>query len=272
MNFNEITENVKKNGFCKIENFLEGDNFFKINKFLKKKIFDKKVKKGDLKTYFFRDYISFFPKKIIHFEIEKIIEFIILNKLSKKLKMRSMANEILGNKSKLYSIDSYYSPISNEPVFDWHFDQAYSGKKNIKNFVNPDDRIIKFFIYFTPVKSDDGCLAYIPKSNRIAYYLKKAFYNNELEYKPYWMLKDFRNVIKNKDYFSYLQNKLGGTFLQSFIDDTDFIDKEPYGTNRFNHNLKAGGAIIFDDGGAHMGSKTKQNERLVLRFLYKPCN
>ena len=271
MNLNEIIENVKENGFCKIENFLEEDDFFRINTFLKKNIFNKKIKKGDNKSYFFRDKLSFFPKKIIHFEIEKIIEFRILNKLSKKLNMKSIASEILGKKSKLYSIDSYYSPTSNKPVINWHFDQAYSGRKDIKNFANPDNRIIKFFIYFTPVKTDDGCLAYIPKSNKIAYHLKKAFYKNELEYKPYWMLRDFRNVIKKKEYFLYLQKNLGSAFLQSFINDTNFIDKDPFNTNRFDLNLDKGGAIIFDEGGAHMGSKTK-NERLVLRFLYRPYN
>jgi len=85
------------------------------------------------------------------------------------------------------------------------------------------------------------------------------------------MLRDFRNVIKKKEYFLYLQKNLGSAFLQSFINDTNFIDKDPFNTNRFDLNLDKGGAIIFDEGGAHMGSKTK-NERLVLRFLYRPYN
>ena len=143
-------------------------------------------------------------------------------------------------------------------------------KKNITTFENPDDRAIKFFIYFTPVTTDDGCMGYIPKSNLIAYYLKKAFFNGDLQYKPYWMLKDFRNIIQEPEYFSYLNKKLDTALLQSFIDNTKFINEAPYETNKFDNAVSKGGAIIFDEGGAHIGSKITKTERLVLRFLYKP--
>tara|TARA_B100000787_G_C16183027_1_gene293003 strand:- start:1006 stop:1824 length:819 start_codon:yes stop_codon:yes gene_type:complete len=266
----QITENVKNKGFYVVESFLDNNSLKKIEKILKTRILDKKVQKTDLKRYFYRSNSNFLIKKIISLQIYDLLHFFELNKLSKKLKMEEIASEILRNKSKLYSIDSYFSPISQNPVFNWHFDQAYSGKKDITTFENPDDRAIKFFIYFTPVTTDDGCMGYIPKSNLIAYHLKKAFFDGDLQYKPYWMLKDFRNIIQDPEYFSYLNKKLDTVLLQSFIDNTKFIDKAPYETNRFDNTVNKGGAIIFDEGGAHIGSKTTKTERLVLRFLYKP--
>ena len=37
----------------------------------------------------------------------------------------------------------------NDDGLDWHVDQAYSGRTNVKEFLNPEDCAIKFFFYLT---------------------------------------------------------------------------------------------------------------------------
>ena len=37
----------------------------------------------------------------------------------------------------------------------------------------------------------------------------------------------------------------------------------------FDHEIKNGGAVIFDEAGVHRGSKTKLSDRMVLRFFYQ---
>ena len=54
MNYLEIIDNVKKNGFYKVENFLNKNDLDKVDKILKKRIFKNNVKKDDLDTYFYR--------------------------------------------------------------------------------------------------------------------------------------------------------------------------------------------------------------------------
>ena len=79
---------------------------------------------------------------------------------------------------------------------------------NINNYLNPDHAALKFFIYLTPVSYESGCLGYIPGSNKIAYYLKKGMFEGALNYKPYWTLRECRNLVKEKDYHAYIQQYL----------------------------------------------------------------
>ena len=270
MNYLEIIDNVKKNGFYKVENFLNKNDLDKVDKILKKRIFKNNVKKDDLDTYFYRcKDKNFLLKKIIKLNFSFFYDCLKLIKLSKQLKLEKIANEILLSKSKLYSIDSYYSPKSDKPVLDWHLDQAYSGKLKVNNYLNPDHAALKFFIYLSPVSFDNGCLGYIPGSNKIAYYLKKGIFNGELTYKPYWTLKDFRNLVKAKDYFSYLEKYVDKSQLTQFLNITSFIEDGSNQNKDFYNELDKGGAIIFDESGAHIGSKTSKSDRLVLRFSYK---
>ena len=93
-----------------------------------------------------------------------------------------IANEIFGRESHLRFIDGYYSKKSEKEIIPWHVDQAYQGdEKKSKNFVNPDHYFLKFFIYLTDVKSENGCTSYIPKSHKIAYALRKGIFENKIE-------------------------------------------------------------------------------------------
>ncbi len=266
----EIINSVKKSGFCKVENFLDKKNLEKVDRILKKRILDKNIVKDDLDTYFYRDKDkNFLLKKITRLNFSFFFDCLKLIKLSKELGLEKIANEILSSKSKLYSIDSYYSPKSDEPVLDWHLDQAYSGKLNIKNYLNPDHAALKFFIYLTPVSFDNGCLGYIPGSNKIAHYLKKGIFNNDLTYKPYWTLEDFRNLVKEEDYYNYIKKYVDDNELKKFFDNTAFIENNSDQNKDFYNELNRGGAMIFDESGAHIGSKPSKNDRLVLRYSYK---
>ena len=63
-----------------------------------------------------------------------------------KLQLKEIAEKIFAAKAKLTNIDYYFSDKSFEPVLDWHCDNAYSGKKDVKTYICPDDFSIKFFL------------------------------------------------------------------------------------------------------------------------------
>ena len=270
MNAVEIIEKIKRDGFYKAENFLDKNNLIIVEKILNKRILKKNVSKGEVGTFFYRSRNKvFLLNKLLKLQILYFLDCLKLINLTKKLHLKPLADKILGTKTKLYSIDSYFSPKSDEPVLDWHFDQSYSGKSDVKKFYDPQDAALKFFVYLTPVDLDNGCLGYIPGSNKIAYHLKKGIFEGSLEYKPYWKLIDFRNVLKNPVYSSYIEKKIGIDLIKKFMEDTKFVETPPYTTDKFYNKLDKGGAIIFDESGAHIGSKPSKHDRLVLRFVYK---
>ena len=273
MNHSKIVERIKEYGCCKVDNFLDEKNLELIDKILKNRVLEKKIGKNDLDTYFYRDRDkNFLLKKIIKLNFSFFFDCLKLIKLSKQLKLNILADKILSSKSKLHTIDSYFSPKSDKPVLDWHLDQAYSGKVNVNNYLNPDHAALKFFIYLTPVSYENGCLGYIPGSNKIAYYLKKGIFEGELAYKPYWTLRDFRNLVQEKNYHTYIQKYVDSNELELFFDNTAFVENGYKQNKDFFNKLDRGGAIIFDESGAHIGSKPSKNDRLVLRYSYKVEN
>ena len=273
MNQSKIAERIKKYGYCKVDNFLDKKNLEKVDKILKKRILNRNLKKDNLDTYFYRDKDKIFLlKKIIKLDFSFYFDCLKLIRLSKQLSLEKIANQIFSSKSKLYSIDSYYSPKSDKPVLDWHLDQAYSGKLDVNKYHDPDHAALKFFIYLSPVSFDNGCLGYIPGSNKIAHYLKKGIFNGELDYKPYWTLKDFRSLIKREEYYSYIKKYINTKELEIFFDNTAFVENGSIQNKNFYNELDRGGAIIFDESGAHIGSKPSKNDRLCLRYAYKVDN
>ena len=70
---------------------------------------------------------------------------------------------------------------------------------------------------------------------------------------------------------------INGDFIKSFLNDNDIIDEflkktnfvdEKGDTNEFDFSLKAGDAIIFDEGGLHKAARSTLSERMVLRYIY----
>ena len=190
--------------------------------------------------------------------------------LSKKKKLNSIADNYFVNKTSLIAIDGYYTPISNKEVLDWHCDRSYSNREKRVGTINPYDRSLKFFIYLTNVSSNNGCMSYIPLSNKIAFALKKGILENKIEYKRFQYLKDFRKIISEKNNYNYINDNLEDkSILDKFLSDTEFIEKGS-DTKKFDYNMNAGDAIIFDENGIHKGSKTLESERLVLRYFFRP--
>ena len=206
--------------------------------------------------------------KLIKFKISKFTQSLILLNINKKKKLNKIADKILKKKSYLKLIDGYCSPISDKEVLPWHCDQAYSGKQDIKKFVNPEHYNIKFFVYLTKIYKNNGCTSYIPRSHLITYAIRKGIYKNIINYSPYWSLRDFRNYIKKDNIYMYLKNYfVNDELIKNFLDETDFIEKN-VDSEKFDFSLEAGDAIIFNDGGFHKGSKTLYSDRKVIRYLY----
>ena len=198
--------------------------------------------------------------------IPQMIQFL---NLAKKLHLKELAEEIFQKKAKLCGLDFYYNPRSEDPVLDWHCDTSYSGKKIVEKFIHPKNYSIKFFFYLTDVSKDNGCLSYIPGSNRIAYAIKKGVFEGNIKYTPYWSLKDFRKTIQIKSNYEYIKKITGEKDLSEFLNRTSFAENQKAENYSFDHEMKKGGAVIFDEAGIHRGSRTRLNDRVALRFFYK---
>jgi len=260
-----IVRDVKDKGIFKFDKFLNDKSLKSIDR-----IFSRyKHLKATHNSFIYRSQKNFLLKKIINFKLSNFYDALKLLNLSKKMRLNDISSEILGKKTKLSFIDTYFSTIQKNKIIDWHVDQAYSGKKNVVNFVNPDHAAIKFFVYMTDVFEKNGCLGYIKGSHKILYYLKLGIFKGEINYIPYWKLEDLRNVIQNKTYRQYLEGKIGKEIIDNFLEQTQFINSDPYDTNSFDFYCKKGDALVFDESGVHRGAEPSLTNRLVLRFVYK---
>ena len=260
----KIREEIEKNGIIKIDKFLNKKDL----DFVEKILGNNKSIKGTKDNFIFRSKGTFLLKKLVSFEWFSLINSLKLINLSKKLKLNQFSTKILGKKTKLISIDSYFSEISNEKILDWHVDQGYSGNLNPKKYVHPDHACLKYFVYLTDVSSNNGCMGYVPGSHKILYHLKLGIFNGDIEYKPYWKLKDLRELVI-KDYRNYLEKKINKEVINKFLDQTNFINKDNQDTFNYDFISKKGDALIFNESGVHRGAEPQKTNRLVLRFSYK---
>ena len=224
------------------------------------------VKEKGLKNNLFSVNFTQQLYKILKFDFNKLFASHKLITLSKSKNLQEISDSYFESPSSLRMIDGYLSSVSNKEVLPWHVDCAYSGEKNVKSFIHPDNFSIKCIVYLTNVSSDNGCTSYIEKSNLIAYFLRKAIYDKKINYEPYWSLKDFRKVIqKNLNFFDNHFSNIN--IVKDFLDSTKFIESGKDSTD-FDFTMSPGDAIIFDEGGIHKGSKILKNERLVLRYHF----
>lgn len=263
-NIEEIAKSVQSNGIFKKENWLSLSDEKKARKI----VLSIKPKKGDKSSWVSHKIFSHIIK-LCKLDFKSLNRSYFFLRLANKLRLKNIAEKIFKDKAELCGIDFYYNQQSNEPVLDWHCDTANSGKKDVKKFINEEDYAIKFFFYLTDVSADNGCLSYIPKSNRITYALKKGIFEGKLDYTPYWSLQDYREAIKKKEYYEYIKNIVGESSIIDFLDATNFQENKDKKQNSFDNEIKKGGAIIFDETGVHRGSKTKFNDRIAFRFFYK---
>ena len=264
LNKNQFSE-LKNFGMVKVQNFINREELEKI----KQIIFSYKAPKAHKDTHFANSPRSLLIK-LVKGDMKKFKESLYLINLSKKKKLNSIANNYFLKKSSLIAIEGYYTPVSNKEVLDWHCDRSNSNKEKLEHSIDPYVRSLKFFIYLTDVSSNNGCMSYIPLSNKIAFALKKGILENKIEYKKFQFLRDFRKIISEKNNYNYIKDSLEDKkILDKFLIDTEFIEKGS-DTVKFDYNMNAGDAIIFDENGIHKGSKTLNNERLVLRYFFRP--
>jgi len=260
----ELAEKVRISGIARKDNWLSTVDEEKVRKI----ITTIKPHKSDNKSWCSLNYKSHLIK-LIKLDFKTLSRSFFFINLAKKLKLKEIAEEIFQKKAKLYGIDFYYNYKSEDPVLDWHCDTAYSGKKNVENFIHPNNYSIKFFFYLTDVSKDNGCLSYIPGSNRITYAIKKGIFEGDLKYTPYWSLKDFRKTIQIKNNYEYIKKIVGENTLSEFLERTNFVETQGSESHSFDNEMKKRGAIIFDETGIHRGSRTRFSDRIALRFFYK---
>ena len=259
-----IAKSVQSNGFFRKENWLSPRDVEKTRRIILS-LKPRKAEKLSLVPYKFTSFLLKFCK----FDFKALARSYFFLKLANKLELRNIAEEIFEEKAQLYGIDFYYNLKSDKPVVEWHCDTAYSGRKDVKKFINQENYSIKFFFYLTDVSTDNGSLSYIPKSNKITYALKKGIFEGVLKYKPYWSLSEYRKLIQEKEYYDYIKNLVGEDVICKFLEVSNFEENKTDSKHLFNNEMKKGGAIIFDEAGIHKGSKTKFSDRAVLRFFYK---
>jgi len=256
--------NLRENGIVKIKNFLDENELKEIRNITKLYLLPKNHPKSYRSTN-----IRFLLYKILKLNFKKFKQDIKILNLAKKKNLNFISNRIFGEKSYLQFIDIYHTPVSDENLLPWHTDMAYQGdEKNYEGFVNPDQDFLKFFIYLTDVGPDNGCTSYIPKSHKIAYAIRKGIFERAIKFQPYFTLKEFRNFISKKENADFIKNFLNdNNIIDEFLKKTNFVN-EKGDANDFDFSLKAGDAIIFDEGGLHKASKCLHSERLVLRYIY----
>ena len=270
INYNKykIIQEIQKNGITKCQEIFDKDKLEALEKILT----NNKSAKGTESSFFYRAKGKFLLKKLFNFQLANFLDCLKLINLSKQLKLKELSSEIRGKQTKLFSIDSYFSDVSNNKVLDWHVDQAYSGKLKPNQFLNPDHSAIKYFIYLTDVSSNNGCLGYIPGSHKILYFLKLGILNDKIKYKPYWKLNDLRNIVQDDYYRNYLETKIKKELIDSFLEQSSFIVNSPHDTKEYDFILKKSSTLIFDEAGVHRGAETLKTSRLVVRFVYKDIN
>tara|TARA_B100001167_G_C16705101_1_gene273595 strand:- start:30 stop:845 length:816 start_codon:yes stop_codon:yes gene_type:complete len=261
----KIIDNVKNFGVTNYHKWLE-DQDLKVSR---KIVGDINCVKGNYKGIFEKDkvkWVDFFLK----FRFKKLKYHNYFYNLSNKLGMKKIADGIFDVETKLARVDCYVSPKSDEPVLDWHFDHAYSGSENVNQYEHPESETIKFFFYLTDVSLNNGCLGYIPKSHIIAFALKKGIYEDKIKYTPYWTLSDFRKTILMTENYAYIRQNVDPNILNEFLEKTEPSIFKSGSDLKYNfQRIKAGGATIFNDSGAHKGSKIQFTERLVMRFFFR---
>tara|TARA_B100000029_G_scaffold175461_1_gene172745 strand:+ start:1660 stop:2466 length:807 start_codon:yes stop_codon:yes gene_type:complete len=260
----QLAQEVKLKGISRKEKWLNQADEDKAREIIK----SIKPSKGDKKSWLSTTIKSHIIK-LIKLDYKNLSRSFFFTNLAKRLELKKIAEEIFESKAELLGIDFYHNPISDSPVLDWHCDTSYSGAKNVKNFLRPEDYAVKFFFYLTDVSTDNGCLSYIPTSNKITYALKKGIFERAIKYSPYWSLKEFRKTIQIKDNYNYIKDVIGENILSEFLTKTNFIEEENSTNHSFDNEMGKGGCLIFDETGIHRGSKTKLSERMALRFFYK---
>ena len=273
-NIIQISNDVKNLGVFSKNNFLDENDF----KFVSNSLIEL-VKKQ--KKIYFPVSLKQFLIKFIKFEFKKSLTSKKLIDISNKLKLKKIASNILGKEAFLETLDCYLSIKSNKQILEWHNDIGFNpntrsendflkeAQATIKNKREGSSRGVKFFVYLTDVKSNNGALGVIPYSHKIVTALTKLIVENKIDVKPYWKLKDLREFIFSKNIKESIIELVKSDELNRFIDYSKFIDNSEKDTFDFDYEMRKNSVVVFDELCVHRGSAPIENDRLVLRYLYR---
>ena len=261
---------LKDDGIIKFPNFLPIEELDKFKNFISRV----KPKKSSTESYISKSYRELFYK-LLKFRFNKFYQHFKILSFSKQAQMLKISEKYFGKTSYLSMIDCYYSDrtnFNNKTIIPWHTDMAHSGEcevSKIKKFPHPDDISLKFFIYLTDVYTDNGCMSYIPGSQEITRLIRKGIYEKKIQYSPYHKISDIKNFLSIKENEKYIRSLLKKNDLDIFLKKIDCLnDLTP--SKEYDYEMKAGDAIIFDEGIVHRGSKLLFTDRIVLRYIFRP--
>ncbi len=260
---NYQNKKLKEDGILKIENFLSKEEIHNLKKIIHYYSASKSSKNSYWPT---NNYLLML--KLLKLDFRRFKHSLKILKFEKEKNLKQYAQVALDSKKVFLNyIDAYVSKKSKQNIIPWHTDQAYHGDLNPKNFVNHEKFFLKIFIYLTDVSSKNGCMSYISGSHKIGFAIRKGIFEKKIEYQPYWNLIDLRNLVKKNK--KYLSNFFGENYflVEEFLKKSEFIVNNS-DTDLYDYSIKAGGAIIFDEGGSHRGSSPTLNDRIVLRYLF----
>ena len=278
-NLNSISQEIKEKGVVSVSNLLNQNDLEDILKIVKE------PQKGSSDSYYPAHFRQYFVK-LLKLDFKKINNSLFLKKIANKLNFKKIAEIAFGSKAELQMIDCYHNKQSNKQILSWHNDIGITDNHNpnaLKTFYDQADatfskkktgsaRGIKFFIYLTDVKSDNGSLAVIPYSAKIVKSVCALILSKKINPVSFWSLKNLRDLVSQESVQSLLSEQIQKEKIQKFLQDTKFIETETPDTSQFDFNLKKGGAVIFDELSVHRGSAPQKTDRIVLRFIYKKIN
>jgi len=257
-------KNLNDKGFIIKRNVL---NNLEVNR-IKKAILKNKAGKGGNETYYPTNNKQLVIK-LLKFDFKRFLSAIFFLKIRKKIELDKIASIFFGKKAKLLMLDGYYNSISNNDILPWHSDQAYSGKLNVEKINSPDLFYFKFFFYLTHVSPNNGCTSYIPGSHKITYAVRSCLFEKKIKYQPFWSIKDLVSIIKKKENFNQIKQKLSSEYeLTTFLNNAEKCISNDLCSD-YDFYAEPGDILIFNEGGVHRGSNPTKNERVVLRYLYK---
>ena len=276
---NNISKEIKEKGVVSIDNLLDNEDLKNILKIVQE------PKKGSTESYY-PVYLSQYVSKLIKLDFKKINNSFFFKKVAKRLNFKKISESVFGTKAELQMIDCYHNKQSNDQILSWHNDIGIKDSKNInslKNFYSATKatfsnnqigsaRGIKFFIYLTDVKSDNGSLAVIPYSDKIVKSICSLITKIKIDPISFWSLKNLRDLVNQKNIQDLLCEDIQQEIIDNFLKNTKFIENEVADTTQFDYQMNKGGAVIFDELSVHRGSAPKKTDRIVLRFVYKKIN
>jgi len=265
----KISEIIKKSGAVAVNNILDEKNLKTALVTLDDVLNQRAVAGKPISVY----PVKFFNVlvKILKLDFKHIRKTIILKKIAKDLNFEKIAKKVFGKDVILEMIDSYYSEKSNKKIIDWHCDIADAASNPNINY-DANKSTIKFFIYMSDVQSGNGCLAYIPYSHHIVKVVNKLISEKKINYEKFWKLKDLRSLVSKNSIKTLIIDQLGKDKLNTFLENSKFIDENEEDTSKFDFEMNKGSAVIFDEFGVHRGAMPSKNSRLVLRLFYRKKN